>query len=200
MEELKRFIKNLLWDIRFLFDQFTNDRITQTQYLLNFLMHFKCCNEIIVRKKLGRIGKNFDIRPNVNLGGTKNIYIGDNVSIRHECSFHASGITHKTVAKIVIDDDVLFGPNVLITVAAHRFDRIDASVKDQDLILKDVWLKKGAWVGAGSIILPGVTVGEGAVIGAGAVVTKDVPDYAIVAGVPARVIKMRPGYEKLPTQ
>lgn len=49
--------------------------------------------------------------------------------------------------------------------------------------------KDDAWIGAGSIILPGVTIGEGAVVGAGAVVTKDVPPYTVVVGVPARPIK-----------
>lgn len=48
-----------------------------------------------------------------------------------------------------------------------------------------------AWIGTRVIILPGVSVGKGAIIGAGAVVTKDVPEYAVVAGVPAKVIKYR---------
>ncbi len=47
------------------------------------------------------------------------------------------------------------------------------------------------WIGANSVIMPSITIGNGAVVGAGAVVTKDVPDYAIVAGVPAKVIKYR---------
>jgi acetyltransferase-like isoleucine patch superfamily enzyme len=197
MKEMARFFKNLLWDVWFLFDQFTNDRITQTQYLLHFLMYFRCFNEIIVRKKMGRIGKNFDIRPNVNLGGTKNIFIGDNICLRHECSLHASNSTDKEIATITIEDDVLFGPYVLITVSSHIYDSVDVPIMEQGLILKDVRIKKGAWLGARCIILPGVTVGEGAIVGAGAVVTRDVPDYAIAVGVPARILKMRPGYEKL---
>jgi chloramphenicol O-acetyltransferase type B len=50
-------------------------------------------------------------------------------------------------------------------------------------------IQDDAWIGAGSIILPGVTIGEGAVVAAGSVVTKDVPSYTVVAGVPARPIK-----------
>ena len=54
-----------------------------------------------------------------------------------------------------------------------------------------VTLGHDVWVGHGALVMPGVTVGTGAVVASGAVVTKDVPDYAIVAGVPARVIKYR---------
>jgi acetyltransferase-like isoleucine patch superfamily enzyme len=56
---------------------------------------------------------------------------------------------------------------------------------------KKVIIKNDVWIGANSVIMPGITIGNGAIIGAGAVVTKDVPDYAVVAGVPAKVIKYR---------
>jgi acetyltransferase-like isoleucine patch superfamily enzyme len=52
-----------------------------------------------------------------------------------------------------------------------------------------VYIKKGAWIGAGAILLPGVTIGEYSLVAAGAVVTKDVLPYTMVAGVPAKVIK-----------
>ena len=55
----------------------------------------------------------------------------------------------------------------------------------------EVIIGNDVWIGMRSIIMPGVKIGDGAVIGAGAVVTKDVPDYAIVGGVPARIIKYR---------
>ena len=57
------------------------------------------------------------------------------------------------------------------------------------LVCKPVLIERGAWIGAGATILPGVCVGTYAVVGAGAVVTKDVPDYAVVVGNPARIVK-----------
>lgn len=54
-----------------------------------------------------------------------------------------------------------------------------------------VIIKNDVWIGANSVVMPGITIGNGAIIGSGAVVTKDVPDYAIVAGVPAKIIKYR---------
>jgi acetyltransferase-like isoleucine patch superfamily enzyme len=58
-----------------------------------------------------------------------------------------------------------------------------------------VLVKQGADIGTGAVLLPGVTVGQGAIVGAGAVVTRDVQDFAIVAGVPAKFLRWRDGYE-----
>ena len=60
-----------------------------------------------------------------------------------------------------------------------------------DLVIKPVRVGKWADIGVNAVLLPGVTVGQGAIVGAGAVVTGDVPDYAIVAGVPARLLRSR---------
>ncbi len=86
----------------------------------------------------------------------------------------------------------MMGPDVVILTQNHKFDRLDIPMLDQGF--KDeqpVTICDDVWIGARVIILPGVTVGKGAIIAAGAVVTKDVPEYAIVGGNPARVIKMR---------
>ena len=184
-------LKNLVWDIKFFFEQFTSDRISQSQYLVNFLMHFKTTNELIIRRKLGYVGENVDIRPHVFLAGTKNIYIGNNVIIRHECSINAAPQDYNDDGKVIIEDDVNIAQYVIITSNIHKYDRIDVDIREQGEIAKTVLIKKGAWIGARAIILPGVTIGTGAIIGAGAVVTKDVPPLSVVAGVPAKIIKMR---------
>ena len=96
-----RLLKNLAWDIKFFFDQFTSDRISQSQYFVNFLMHFKKTNELIIRRKLGYVGENVDIRPHVFLAGTKNIYVGNNVTIRHECSINAAPQDYNDGGKVL---------------------------------------------------------------------------------------------------
>lgn len=106
------------------------------------------------------------------------ISLGKNVFINHACSF-------LDIGGITIEDDVQIGPRVNITSENHPLDPANRKT----LIPKSVSIKRNAWIGAGATLLPGVTIGENAVVAAGAVVTKDVPSNAVVAGVPARIIK-----------
>jgi len=92
---------------------------------------------------------------------------------------------------------VEIGENVWVTagvmILCHQRDltyyQIDKPVMDCPLKTSKVIIKDGAHIGIGAIIMPGVTIGKGAVIGAGSVVTKDIPDYSIAVGLPAKVIK-----------
>jgi acetyltransferase-like isoleucine patch superfamily enzyme len=92
---------------------------------------------------------------------------------------------------IVIGSHCLIGPGVVMRTANHRYSRSNAYIDTQGHDCADIVIEDDCWVGAMAVILGGVTVRRGAVIGAGAVVTKDVPPCAVVAGVPARVIKFR---------
>lgn len=89
---------------------------------------------------------------------------------------------------IVIEDDVYTGPYVYITDQNHAYGDRDLPVGAQSMPERPVRIGAGSWIGQGATILPGVTVGRHAVVAAGAVVTRDVPDYSVVAGVPARVV------------
>jgi acetyltransferase-like isoleucine patch superfamily enzyme len=75
----------------------------------------------------------------------------------------------------------------------HIFDRTDIPMRLQGVDRKFIRIEDDVWLGTNSVILAGVTVGRGAIVSAGSVVTKDVPQYAIVGGVPAKVIRMRKG-------
>lgn len=78
-----------------------------------------------------------------------------------------------------------------ILSATHDYDKRPKIPYDEVLLKKPVVIKDFVWCGCNSTILPGVTIGEGAIIGAGSIVTKDVPDYAVVGGNPARLICYR---------
>lgn len=93
-----------------------------------------------------------------------------------------------------VGDDVLIGPYAILLAGGHhhRFDRLDVPIKDQGNPPKEpLRIGKGAWIGGGAIVV--ASIGEGAIVGAGAVVTKPVPSLAIVAGNPARPLRMRDG-------
>jgi len=89
-------------------------------------------------------------------------------------------------------DDVIMGPNVIIWSVSHEYRRTDIPIRLQPSTPeRPPVIGDDVWIGARAIIMPGVAIGSHAVIGAASVVTRDVPEYAVVAGVPSRVIKMR---------
>ena len=105
------------------------------------------------------------------------VKFGKNVFINHSAIFSASG-------GIEFEDGVSLAPGVRIATINHDFNE-----RHTKYTYGKVTIKKNAWLGIGVTVCPGVTIGEYAVVAAGAVVTKDVPDYAVVGGVPAKIIK-----------
>ena len=104
------------------------------------------------------------------------VTIGKNVFINSNALMMSRG-------GITIEDDVMIAANVSLLTNNH--DLYEREI----LLCKPIVIKQGVWIGAGATILPGVTVGKYAVVGASSVVTHDVPDYAVVVGSPAKVIK-----------
>jgi acetyltransferase-like isoleucine patch superfamily enzyme len=95
---------------------------------------------------------------------------------------------------VEIGDAVLIGPHAVLLAGGrpHRFDRLDVPIKDQGNLPKEpLRIGRGAWIGANATVM--AEVGHDAIVGAGAVVTKPVLPYAVVAGNPARLVKMREG-------
>lgn len=90
-----------------------------------------------------------------------------------------------------IGDHVLVGNNVAIYSEQHEIDVIGKAIWESGQRRDKVNIENDVWIGTNAVVLPGVHVHKGAVIGAGAVVTRDVPSYAIVGGVPARILRYR---------
>jgi len=92
---------------------------------------------------------------------------------------------------LVIEDHVGWGPGSRVLGSEHTGHPIDRPIIATDLLIKPVKVEAWADIGTGAVILPGITIGRGAIVGAGAVVTSDVAPFSIVAGVPARLLRMR---------
>lgn len=101
-------------------------------------------------------------------------------------------------SNVIIEDRVAFGPNVTLVVTSHPNSSYLRELKNEYPhfeIFGKITIKHDSWVGAGAIILPNVIVNEYSIVGAGAVVTRDVAQFSIVIGIPAKVIKKIENHE-----
>jgi acetyltransferase-like isoleucine patch superfamily enzyme len=92
---------------------------------------------------------------------------------------------------VSIGDNVLVAAHTSINTVSHNFERCDMPINDQGIYCDPVTIHDDVWIGMNAVILQGVTIGRGAIVGAGAVVTRDVPPWSVVMGVPARVVSRR---------
>lgn len=112
------------------------------------------------------------------------IWIGTDCFVGEACIVRGQGGVH-------IGDGVLLAPGVQILAVDHLYADPHRPIIRQGIRARGIVVEDGAWIGAGAILLDGVRVGRNAVVGAGAVVTRDVPAWSVVAGVPAQVIRRR---------
>jgi acetyltransferase-like isoleucine patch superfamily enzyme len=137
-------------------------------------------------------------------GRTIRVKLGQNARVQAGTVFQGSGVIdigeNSTINNYVIlvsNLGISIGANVMLAHGVcvidtdHVTDVLDSPMNVQGIRSRPVKICDNVWIGRNATILKGVTVGEGAVVGAGAVVTKDVPPYAVVVGVPARVWKLR---------
>lgn len=119
----------------------------------------------------------------------------DRISIADDVFIGSGAVFHASLSSITIGSKVMFGPQVMIMGGDHNTGEIGRYMydvhdkrpdNDQPVVIQD-----DVWVGARTTILKGVTVGTGSIIAAGSVVTRSIPPYSMVAGVPARVVKPR---------
>lgn len=156
--------------------------------------------------QFAKLGQGVVIEYGVLVFHPENIEIGDNVYIGHytilkgyyrnkmiigsgtwigqQCFLHSAG-------GLIIGRNVGIGPGVKIITSYHAEEGINIPILHSRIEFAPVVIEDDCDLGVGAIILPGVTIGRGAQVGAGAVVTRSVEPYAVVAGVPARVLRMR---------
>lgn len=162
-----------------------SDRIGPDIPFTHWMLHLKSTMNRLCTKKFKYFGKNSEFRAGAYAIYCSQIHIGDNVVIRPNSMLFADEF-----AEIIIEDNVMIGSGVHFYVNNHRYDDIERPIISQGYYpSKNIIIKEGAWVGANSILLPGVVVGRNSVIGAGSIVTKDITDFCIAVGNPAKIIK-----------
>ena len=143
------------------------------------MRHF-CC-----KRMFASCGEKLNVEQGAYFGNGKDIKVGNLVGLGKNFTMHNCILT--------VDDYLMMGEDVMIIGGGHRFDDLDTPMGEQGAKEKtELYIAGDVWIGARAIILPGChRIGHGAIIGAGSVVTKDVPDYAIMGGNPAQVIRYR---------
>ncbi len=154
------------------------------------------------------IGKRVKIYSGVNISasGEQKILIGDNsiihtgailscydkgsITIGKNVSVNAYAILYGE-SNLKIGNNVLIAAHCVIVPANHTFNLIDVPINSQPISRKGITIEDNVWLGTHVVVLDGVRIGKGSVVAAGSVVTKNIPEYSVVAGVPAKIIKMR---------
>ena len=134
-------------------------------------------------QKLGSIGKGTWIEPTAKLSDPQNIFFG--------CGCHVNHLTvwQPGAAVIRVGDRLRCGPGTMLF--GSNYDLTSARLIDSIPRNADITIGDDVWLGAGVIVTSGVHIGDYAIVAAGAVITRDVPPKAVMAGVPAKVIKVR---------
>jgi maltose O-acetyltransferase len=152
-------------------------------YGISSAIRFESINTIVRmakwRAKLGSIGGNVNIYPDVIIHNTNKVHIGNSVSIAEFVHMWGGG-------GIKIGDNTLIASHTVITTQTHS---TDCELYRDSLECKPVAIGENVWIGAGAIILPGVTIGKNSIIGSGSLVNKDVPENVIAVGIPAKVLR-----------
>lgn len=160
---------------------------------------------VCLRALVKTLGAGANIRKNVSVIHPETFEIGDRVFVGEQTIIQGrfdgrcvigDGVwigpqSYFDARDLVIEERVGWGPGAKVLGSEHTGLPADVSLIETDLRIAPVRICAGADIGVNAIILPGVTVGREAIVGAGAVLTKDVPDFATVAGVPARIIGRR---------
>jgi acetyltransferase-like isoleucine patch superfamily enzyme len=168
------------------------------------------CFSLLVSGAFARFGKKAVLTLPIRLSGEQRIDIGDQVFVGSgawlqaiddgENASTAIWLGHGTsiagtcvisaVRSVKIEEYVLLARNVYISDHMHKYSETSVPILEQGVEkIGPVLIKRGAWIGQNVVVCPGVTIGRGAVVGANSLVNRDVPDFSVAVGSPARVVK-----------
>lgn len=145
-----------------------------------YALFFPRVRRWLVTNYLKSCGKKLRVKSGAEI--SLNAQVGNESELGTRCMIQAN---------VTIGDHVIMGPDIKIYSRNHKSDRLDIPIQKQGKHYLSTTIGNDVWIGANAIIVAGVNVGNHAIIAAGAIVTKDVPDFAVVGGCPAKVLKYR---------
>jgi acetyltransferase-like isoleucine patch superfamily enzyme len=140
----------------------------------------------LLRPSFKTCGRNLHVARQVTINFSSRLEIGHNVYIATGCWLHAWG-------GIMLEDEVQLGPYAVLVTGNHT--REGGSYRYGPSRLAPIRLCRGSWIAAHATVTKGVTIGCGALVAANSVATRDVPEFALAGGVPARIIERKPRIE-----
>jgi maltose O-acetyltransferase len=145
-----------------------------------YAFFFPSIRSFLVKTYMKKCGK----KPRVKSGAeiSPNATLGDYSELGTRCMIQAD---------VHIGNNVIMGPDVKIYSRNHKFESLDKPIQEQGKEYKITYIGNDVWLGANVIVTAGCNIGNHVIVAAGAVVTKNIPDYAIVGGVPAKILKYR---------
>jgi acetyltransferase-like isoleucine patch superfamily enzyme len=180
-------------------------------YCYRWLTRFKNkCFSIAVGGAFAQFGNRSVLTLPIRIAGENRIEIGDRVFLGGGCWLQtlpdndnqavaisigsgtsvAGACVISAVRNVRLEEDVLLARNVYISDHIHRYDQTDRPILSQGVDkVQPVLVKRGSWLGQNVVVCPGVTIGAGCVIGANSVVNRDIPDFSLAVGSPARVVR-----------
>ncbi len=133
---------------------------------------------------LKKCGRNFHVYKGTRIISPQNIEVGDDVWFNERCYIVGGG-------KIKIGSNVMLARNVSLITSNHGYSSKEIPMLKQEIVSAPIEIGDDVWLGVNVVVLKGIKIGKGAIVGAGSVVTKDVPEFAIVGGAPAKLIRFR---------
>ena len=143
-------------------------------------MFLPAVRNFVVRLFLLEAGKNIRVKYNADV--SPNIKLGDNSELGECCLIYGG---------VEIGSDVLMGQNVKIFTRNHITSSLDIPIRLQGESFKPVLINDDVWICSNVVILPGVTIGAHSIIASGSIVTKSFPEYSVIGGNPAKLIRKR---------
>jgi len=145
-----------------------------------YSLFFPFLRRLFVSSYLKKCGQRLRVKNRAEIA--PNCIVGNDSELGTRCMIQSN---------VEIGNNVIMGPDVKIYSRNHKSDRIDIPIQKQGKEFLETKIGNDVWLGANVLILPGVTIHDHSIIAAGSVVTKDVPEYALAGGVPAKILKFR---------